>query len=281
MTVQLKPPPSRQAPSLTCVIAATARTGSYFLADLMKNTGLLGYPREFFNPHIENQILVSGMADPPPAKPDTVARRCALVDANGTSANGVAAFKLFPPHFHWMLGGVRLSEWFPNIRWIHLSRDDKVGQAISWSIARQTAVWWGRRDEAGPTPVYSASEIEMLLLEILAEEADWAAYFLRNDIRPLRLSYETMVREPAGTVAAIADFAGVALKGPPALGSTTTKQRGPLEEEWRSRFMDDAGSIDRLDPPFLPRYAPRNARTLFQLLKGRLPIGFLPERWRS
>jgi LPS sulfotransferase NodH len=247
----------------------------------MKNTHRLGLPKEFFNQHIDKKHLVAGMADPPPPESDSIPFRCALVDANGTTPNSVASFKVFPGHLHWLLGGIRLTEWFPSIRWIHLHREDKVGQAISWSIARQTEVWWGRRDSSSIVPVYSATEIEGLLLQILAEEADWAAYFLRNQLNPLRISYEELVSEPVATIGVIAEFLGVDLDRTPSLGTSTVKQRGELEEEWRARFFADAGSLDRLNPPFLPRYAPRNPRTLLKFFRGELVVGPLPERLRE
>ncbi len=279
--MQAKPPSFRKAPTLTCVIATTARTGSYFLSDLMKNTGRLGLPKEFFNPHIDKDHLTAGMSKPAPLDADSVTERCALVDANGTTPNGVAAFKVFPSHFQWLLNGIGLSAWFPNIRWLHLAREDKVGQAISWAIARQTRTWWGKRESSAPAPIYSAVEIETMLLQILADEADWSAYFLRNQIVPHRISYETLEREPAATVAAIAAFLGVQLDQPADTRTTRVKQRAALEEEWRARFFRDAGSLDRLDPPFLLRYAPRTPGTLRKFLQGKLVMGHVSERFRD
>lgn len=258
------------------MIATTPRTGSHFLSEVVANTGRLGRPREYFNRYV-NPRLADGASD----STSTAAARCALVDGEGTTPNGVASFKLFPNHLQWLLGGVRLSEWYPDIGWVHLYREDKIGQAISWAMAKETALWWAG-GKAAESLEYSAEAIEIALIDILNDEADWAAYFLRNRIEPLRLSYEAVERDPTTAVAAIAAHLGVELDGPPATQrSTFVKQRGAHTEEWRERFHADSGSIDRLDAPFRRRYAPRTLGSLRDFLGGRLLVGPVPWRFRE
>ena len=276
-----KPPPSRTPPRLTSVIATTPRTGSHFLAELMANTGRLGRPKEYFNPSIEMSRQVPDATRLEDSVTGSVAWRCGLVDANGTTQNGIASFKLFPNHFQWLLNGVRLSDWFPRIRWIHLYRDDKIGQAISWAIANQTKVWSGKRGEDHPSPTYSADFVEAALLDILADEADWSSYFLRNRIHPFRISYEALEQDPAAAVVAVADHLDTDLEARPDVRTTTVKQRAALEEEWRRRFFEDAGSLDRLDAAFRRRYAPRTMKSLREFLSGRLLVGPIPWRFRE
>lgn len=263
------------------MIASTPRTGTHFLGELMANTGRLGHPREYFNPFIQLVRLGPDAAKAEGPVTRSVAWRCGLVDSQGTTPNGIASFKLFPNHFQWLLGGANLSEWFPSIRWVHLYREDKVGQAISWTIAKETKVWTGRRDAGDPQPTYSAEAIELALLDILADEADWSAYFLRNRIEPLSLSYESLEQDPAGAVVSIAAHLGVELDGRPDLRTAVVKQRSSLSEEWRQRFFADAGSLDRLDMPSRRRYAPRTLKSLRELLGGRLLVGPIPWRYRE
>ncbi len=252
----VSPPPTWVPPRLTCFLAGSARTGSSYLARLMKDTGQLGWPREFFNPRMLTENLIGGSSDlvspRPPPGPDEVAWRCDLVRIVGQSGNGIASTKLFPDHLRWMAKGVHIAEWFPTFRFVHLSRDDKLRQAISAAIAAETKVWQGLTDATRPEPAFSAEKIDSLLRYILAGGAMWEAYFLRNRIAPLRLTYEELDLDPASTLRRVASYLDVDLPPAPIDGGPYVRQRGALTEEWRERYLAAVADLnlpDGLVPP--------------------------------
>jgi LPS sulfotransferase NodH len=258
----MAPPRGWKPPSSIYVVAATPRSGSTYLSELLSKTGQLGSPREFFKPTSDK-----------PEDDASVMRRCELVRTRGATANGVAGVKLFARHFWWLQSRIRLSEWFPGIRWVHIRRSDRLGQAISAAIASETDQWWGKRDAASPTPVFSARLIEEKLLELLAEELSWTAFFQRNEIEPLSILYEDLEQRPGEYVEAVAALMGVVLDREPAIETKATRQRDTLNEEWRARFVAEAGSQDWLDPAFLWRPVGRTPRNILRFLRGELAVG--------
>jgi LPS sulfotransferase NodH len=263
---QRPPPPDWTPPRLLLAIAAVPRSGSTYFGELLRRTGQLGAPGEHFNKAMHK----------PDGGEDTVERRCRLVATAGRTPNGVATVKLFPPHFWWLQKEIRLGEWFPERRWVYIYRADKLGSAISAAIASLTGNWWGERDATAPPPVFSPRLVEEKLLDLLASELSWAAFFARNQIEPLTVVYEELEKRPADHVRAVADLAGVALSREPDIRTNTVRQRDALNEEWRRRFLAEAGSEDWLDPPALWRPYARTPRSFLRFLRGGLAVGPTP-----
>jgi LPS sulfotransferase NodH len=245
----ISPPPDWVPPRVTCLLAGTGRTGSTYLAHLMKNTGQLGWPREFFNRTISSGNITLGVAalpKPPGGDTASVPWRCEILRRVGMTANGIAATKIFAGHIEWLASQISLAEWFPDRRWVHFVRRDKLGQAISAVIAEQTGVWQGAPSGNLKTE-YSTSRIDALLRYVIGAEAAWTLFFVRNRIEPLTLSYEEVDLDPAASVRRIAAFLDVALDREPDLSSPFVRQRTALNEEWRQRYLGESGDLGRFD----------------------------------
>jgi LPS sulfotransferase NodH len=225
----------------------------------MKNTGRLGWPREFFNPTMTRQNITSGAASPPRAQrrgERPVAWRCEVLRTVGTTPNGVASTKMFPDHLRWMAREIRIADWFPELRWIHFRREDKLAQAISAAIAEQTKVWQGEPAAQAAEPVFSVERIDALLGFLLRSEAMWTGYFLRNRIDPLRLTYEETDRDPAASVQRIAAHLRVTLDSPPEIETPYVRQRTSLNEKWRERYLSEVGDLNVVDGLPVPQPGP-------------------------
>jgi LPS sulfotransferase NodH len=235
------PPAAWSVPWRTCIVASQARSGSNFLGDLMEQTGRLGRPGEFFSPFVLEQQH--------PDRDHAPAASCQLALEEGMSENGVLAIKLFPGHFLRLQHGVRLSEWFGDIRWVWLRRRDRVGQAISLLIAQQTGSFI-HKQAAKREPSYDRRHLLALLTRIVQQDAMWEAFFARNRIDPLSLWFEDVREDPAGSVAAIGRQLEVELSGATVVpGQRVRSQTTELNERWRERFFAEAASIDRFDFP--------------------------------
>jgi LPS sulfotransferase NodH len=108
-----------------------------------------------------------------------------------------------------------LHEFFPNIRWILLSRRDKVGQAVSSWKATKTAIWHepttGGDSQATSNDrlVFDPHEASGFFLQMAAEELNWRDYFSRLGNEFLEVVYEDYVGDRLAGLQMISRFLGV------------------------------------------------------------------------
>lgn len=251
------PPPDWQKPWRTIAVAALPRSGSTLLSEYMRLTDVLGYPNEYFSRWV--------MPNSHPEIPQTIPSWAEYANTRGRSPNGVVSIKIFPEHFNHLQQEIRFSEWFGTPSWVWLRRLDLVGQAISYVIAQQTRAFQANT-AAKAEPRYDGAFIAHNLQILTARDANWAAYFARTRIEPLRLIYEEIETDALGTVQKIAQYAGIRLNDPPLRAPVSLqKQRGSLTEQWRERFYLEFGRPDDLnityvapnDTPQLPPTPPR------------------------
>lgn len=158
------------------------------------------------------------------------------------TANGVYGFKVLPSQFERALPTGVLDE-LPKLSFIHLRRQDLVGQAISFVRAVQTSQWnsvSGRQNE----PNYNRRAISDRLVALAKNEARWRYYFARTGLKPLHMIYEEVAADPQAAVAAVADLVG--LSPAPVLAPDLVEldiQRDALNESWRARFLAEARNL--------------------------------------
>jgi LPS sulfotransferase NodH len=219
------------------VICSTARSGSTWLDALVASTGVMGNPDEYLQPLAMRRI--SGIPETA-----TLTERFARAVQLGMTENGIFGVKLL----HWEMpkliavhDPVRA---FPNPYFVHLTRRDVLGQAISNARALQTGAWQSFREEQAE-PQYSAKMIDESIAHLTTGNAKWLAYFARNGIVPLSLVYEDVVKDPDKAVAAIAQH--MQIDGEVRIGSVPaqklTVQRDGRNEEWRRRFLADYAAV--------------------------------------
>jgi LPS sulfotransferase NodH len=109
-----------------------------------------------------------------------------------------------------------LHEYFPNMRWILLSRRDKVLQAVSNWRATKTGLWHepaGHGDKgqvAGELHIeFDPREASKFFMQMAAEELLWRDYFSRLGVDHLEVVYEDYVGNRLAGLQRICDFLGV------------------------------------------------------------------------
>ena len=208
------------------LVCATERSGSTLLCHLLDETGLAGHPEEYFEAlrhsglprrpheyfdHVRHANIVERLAfrempdgEPTPNElwvPETYDRYLAWALREGTTPNGVFGAKLmwgYLGDFATLLRGIEgnagrpvpelLARSFPGLRYVQITREDKVRQAVSLWKAVQTQAW--RQDGGGATgekaePVFSFRAINFLVRQLTAHDASWDAYFLGLGVESL------------------------------------------------------------------------------------------------
>jgi LPS sulfotransferase NodH len=205
----------------------------------MRATRLLGRPDEYFNPEFAAKAY--------PNARGSIALLCEVAAAEGRTDNGVLSFKILPEHFDTIQAALRLSEWFPEPRWVRIKRRDLLAQAISLAIADQTQSW-DSRFKPKRAPVFSVDAIQRALRIVVNDEARWDVFFARNGFNPLTVAYEDLESDPQAIIQAIAELLDVDQKLSVDLESVPlSRQRTETNEEWRVLYLRQARDIDCID----------------------------------
>jgi trehalose 2-sulfotransferase len=238
-------------PNISYVICAVQRTGSFLLCEALKNTGLAGFPEEYF-------LNGEGWEDHPWARQHGVISRTDylnLVFEQGTSPNGVFGTKVMWNYFHTMLKSLRelpeykdldtpelMTSLFPNVHYIWIIRRDKVRQAVSWAKAGQTDVYgWTKGETPVPKrePTFDFEFIDLLYDLILEGEAGWQSFFDSCGVQPFRVEYEDLVEAYEPTALRILDYLHISYPTNLVFGERKLhKQADALNEAWVKKYIE-------------------------------------------
>jgi LPS sulfotransferase NodH len=141
----------------------------------------------------------------------------------------------------------RLEAAFGPTLFIHVTRPDRLGQAISRLRAEQTGLWHRHSDgaelerTAPPRRArYDAEAIARHMVEHAQLDAAWEQWFEREGLTPLRIEYETLSVDPQAALAQVLSLLGFdpALAG---LVEVPTARLADAESrQWRDRFETGA-----------------------------------------
>ncbi|WP_457330248.1 Stf0 family sulfotransferase [Rhizobacter sp. P5_C2] len=241
---------------LAYVICSYPRSGSNYLCELLASTGTLGRPQDWFN---GAGIRLRGDADYP-LEPHAQLQQLLL---RGGTGNGVHGMKMFCASFD-RIAGLDWPSALPQLHWIHLERQDLLGQAISDVRSTQT----GQYRSTAPVqadPRFDHRAICDSLARTARDAGRWKFFFARNGLEPLQLNYEDVAARPQAAVDAVARFIGLEGAHPIQPQRVTLDvQRDALSDEWRRRFLAREKDVSRLEP--LPAAATLWARRQFSRL---------------
>ncbi|MFM8777269.1 MAG: Stf0 family sulfotransferase, partial [Actinomycetota bacterium] len=223
----MRSPESSKTPTTTLLaIASVHRTGSTLLCSILRATGMAGMPMEDLNIHTRNftnfraenslpRLNLKGLAVGAVRKETgrtawrnidyfsdsswrDYLRRAAAIN---TTPNGVFGIKM---HFnqydeHMLRRGLDASFWGAPIKWVRITRENQVRQAISLVRAEQSNQW-NSNMTAVREPNYDEQAIVNASHTIDAANQNWDRYFAANSIVPLQVSYEQLTKNMDDTV---------------------------------------------------------------------------------
>lgn len=221
----------------TVIITFDSRTGSHVLCHYLGETRLFGRPGEYFNRH--------GRGEDYPRHPRSQLK---IAKQRSTSADGVFCFNIDPHYFDRVAPHLDMERDLPNRHFINLEREDLLGQAISLVRARQTGQWSTEDKAFNAELLYRPDDIATAMRDLSLRRERWNLYYARNGIRPLRLTFEEVVRDPIEVVSRVCRHSGIDwtlsdLPPPPSY----RRQSDHVSAEWRARFLQERGDLSILD----------------------------------
>jgi LPS sulfotransferase NodH len=281
-------------PMLSYLVCATPRSGSTLLCHELDETGLAGHPQEYFealrrsgvprrpheyfdperHPNIVERLafreMLEGAPKPNPLwQPDTYDQYLEWALSEGTTPNGVFGAKLmwgYLGDFAELLRGIEgndgrslpdlLARAFPGLRYVQITRRDKVRQAVSLWKAVQTQAWQREAGADGdrstgrmPEPVFSFRAINFLMRQLTAHDASWDAFFLGLGYEPLKVTYEELADSTDAVVRSVLEHLGIAAPADLQIGAPRLSvQADEVSEAWVARVLEHLEALEEPDP---------------------------------
>jgi LPS sulfotransferase NodH len=233
------------------LLCGTPRTGSTFLCSLLSATGVLGNPESYFRIQDERWYCDTwGVPTPDGLARDYLAFVRSARDA-ATSVNGVLGMRIMWGSLDRPLARLRqrpedsdlavLRAHLGELSFVSIRRLDVVDQAVSWSRAEQTG-FWQEGDTASREPRLDLRRLHELVATIEAHNRAWDDWFNRQEVEPLRVTYEELVQEPRSVVERVAGLVGVSLPQHWQPESPHRRQADETNAAWVTRLRAERDS---------------------------------------
>lgn len=255
------------------LVLASQRSGSTLLVESLRATGQAGEPQEFFQylPSTslapqprqwfegvtdENILGLLAPLDPGTPATETSEEWRERILAAGRTANGVWGGKLMwnqtPLLQGWADGlpdrsGTDLLTAIHDVvgrdvLLIHVSRTDRVAQAVSMWRAVQTQVWRGRADpDVDARAEYNFGGIAHLEAILENQERQWKKWFAEAGVTPLEVDFSELAADTSGQIARVLTALGLDpnLAPPPAL----ERQGNDRSNDWIERYRAERTTV--------------------------------------
>ena len=258
------------SPDELYIICTTPRSGSWLLSEALAATGVAGNPREWFNEKEEERIRDEAGLAPEHGKYQ-IAYLGRIRDLGRTN-NGIWGLKLHYEHFASLPARFRadasiselscdelLCHLFPSARYIWLTRQNKVRQALSYHRALQTDEWWSiagiespRRPGSTTSATFDADVVERLKRLLVDYDRKWIEFFSSIGTVPLTVTYEDFSENLATTVATVLAWLNVPNSQSISVPAPRLKRQADIiTEEWLSQYehfkADDNSTLTGVD----------------------------------
>ncbi len=244
------------------ILCTSPRSGSTLLCSLLASSGVAGKPESYFHkPSVTAWLRALNLTVPAPLSEQESLQK--IVDAAitaGTNGTGVFGLRMQGHSFAFFISKMAvlhpqqrgdtqlLTAAFGRICFVHLTRLDKVEQAVSLVMAGQTGLWHrgadGRELErlsAPQAPVYNRDRIDAAFKEVSGYDLQWQAWFAEQKIDPLRITYESLSANPARELGRILACLGVDTAAAGVARPGVSKLADATSREWIARYRKASG----------------------------------------
>lgn len=246
------------------VICTSPRSGSTLLCRLLSQTGVAGHPDSYFHEPsleawLEDYDLPRNHAAP---ERELLSSVFQAAIAEGSRDTGVFGLRLQWHSFDFFTEKLavlhpelpcdtqRLAAAFGRTSFIHLTRSDKLLQAVSYVKADQSGLWHMSSDGTElerltppRAPTYDGNRIRHELEQFVAYDRDWNAWFIREQISPLRITYEALSDTPQETLRKVLDYLGLDCESANGVEPDVAKLADNSSREWADCFRKEHGRL--------------------------------------
>ncbi|MVO15892.1 Stf0 family sulfotransferase [Parasedimentitalea huanghaiensis] len=247
------------------VICTSPRSGSTLLCKMLGNTGNAGVPGSHFHEPSLSKWLSDYGLDPDnySTQQETLQAVFASAIERGKGETDVFGLRLQRHSFGFFMRQLavllpettlekeRLSSAFGTTLFIHLSRENKLDQAISYVKATQTGLWHAAPDgtelerlSEPKEPNYNAQAISKVLSDFVAMDCDWKTWFDTQQIEPLKITYEDLSHDPQATLARVLERLGLEFEPRTGDDLPVAKLADATNKDWSDRFISEMSEID-------------------------------------
>lgn len=213
----------------------------------------------FHSPSVERWLKVYGLDETPFASREAALR--AVFEAaltRGTADTDIfglrmqrGSFGFFMEQLSFLSPGAlndisRIENVFGSTTFIHLSRKDRVSQAISRVRAEQTGLWHRHADGsemerlAPPKePHYDPDAIARHIEELNTLDAEWERWFEQHKLEPLRIAYDALSADPQKVLSEVLSSIGCDPTVAEQVETPTAKLADRESQDWRQRFLSE------------------------------------------
>ena len=239
------------------IICTSPRSGSTLHSSLQQATGKAGLPESLFHtPSLAGwcdayDLTISDY----PKHRDFVGAVFAAARNAGTGDTGMFGLRMQGPSFDFFLQQIailhpdetspaaRINAAFGRVLFIHLSRPDKLCQAISRVRAAQTGLWHRAADgtelerlSPAQEAQYDPEAIAEHMAELMRLDRAWTDWFQSQNIDPLRISYDALSADPAGCLASLLGALGLDKSLAQGVVPGVARLSDRINREWEARF---------------------------------------------
>ena len=244
------------------IVCTTPRSGSTLLCGLLAATGVAGNPGSHFHrPSLDAWLGAHDLGGCRFALSGAAVRAVlAVAVERGTAGTGVFGLRMQWGSFRFFLdrlgelhagqGGdaSRIEAAFGPTAFVHLTRPDKLAQAVSHVRAEQSGLWHRRSDGselerlAPPAePRYDRGAIARRLAELSAMDAAWRAWFSDEGIEPVRIVYDSLAADPSRALADVLRGLGRDEAAASGIAVPTARLADATTEAWMERYRREPG----------------------------------------
>lgn len=239
------------------LLCTSPRSGSTLMCDLLAGTGVLGSPATVFAAKYMSEYAQEyGLPEAVQADPQGhfPAYLEGVIQA-GSSSNGRFSTRVqgwaFPELQQWLgelhpeqtRDAERFKAAFGPSLYLHLTRRDKLAQAISYTMAEFKGIWHRHADGSiregeiiDTAPPYDAMRIRSNLDALSAQDDTWRAWFEAEGITPLTVTYEDLAENPRAALARVLTACGEDAALAEQVEVKTTKLADAVSQDWAERF---------------------------------------------
>lgn len=227
---------------------------------MLEDTGRAGIPDSHFHtPALENWLKTYKLSKQDySSNHEMLAAIFAAARVRGTGGTGMFGLRLQRGSFTFFMEKTaelypacqsdieRIETAFGKTLFIHLTRPNKVDQAISRVKAEQSGLWHkaadGREMErTAPRQElrYDPVEIERHRLELTKFDEDWKVWFEQQNIRPFQISYDDLADKPRDVLARLLAELGLDSTIAQGIAPPTAKLADKISRAWATRYRTE------------------------------------------